>query len=180
MQLKVCVVKRFLGMWAGPIAVGAVLVAGSPSMAAEDARFIPAKRPVKTTAVPVAAPTAAATPEKAALKSAEPCPADDTATQSGMRAFIDPATGQLREPTAEEAAELSRAGERRALARVAPQVVQRPGGMISAQLGDEYMNDVVVRKNADGTLVFKCVPHSDGDKALAAPVRPAKSELETE
>lgn len=37
-----------------------------------------------------------------------PAPADQSATAQGQRAFIDPATGQLREPTPEEAAALAR------------------------------------------------------------------------
>ena len=64
--------------------------------------------------------------------------------------------------------------------RRAPQVVQHPGGMVSAQLGDEYMNDVVVRKSADGKLVFICAPHSQAEKALEKPAPPKSQELEKE
>lgn len=148
------------------LAVG-VLVAGSLPTAAEDARFVPAKRPAKP---------AAAAPVKIAPRPAEPCPADDTAAQPGMRAFVDPATGQLREPTAEEAAELSRVSERRALtSRVALETVL-PNGAVAIEVGEEFMNEVTVRKNADGSLRFQCAPKNDG-KTQAAPAK--AGDLET-
>jgi len=97
----------------------------------------------------------------------------------GLRAFRDPETGQLRAPTAEEAAALTRLlASALAIPGTSP-VVQHANGMLSVQLGEEYMNDVVVRRNPDGTLAWVCVPHPQSGGVLQAP--PAKSpELEKE
>ncbi|HSP93701.1 MAG TPA: hypothetical protein VLU06_04055, partial [Thermoanaerobaculia bacterium] len=54
------------------------------------------KRPKARAAAPDSAP--ALPPADAA------CPADDGVARAGLRAFIDPQTGQLRAPTPEEAA----------------------------------------------------------------------------
>lgn len=121
-------------------------------------------------------PAATATAEASKAQTAAPA---ETAGQAGVKAYIDPATGKLREPTAEDAAAAA-AGRQALRAAPAPLVVQHPSGMMSAELGEEYMNDVVVQKSADGKLVYKCVPRSQREKALATPAPPAKPELEKE
>ncbi len=104
MRLKPSLVKRFLWMSAGPLSVAAVLVAGSPSMAAEDARYVPAKRPAKKAAASVAAPPPLPPRGRIvrviSMPLQEECPADDNESMNAVRAFIDPATGELRAPTA--------------------------------------------------------------------------------
>lgn len=125
-------------------------------------------------------PAASAPAKIDAAEPAATAPAE-AAGQAGMKAFIDPVTGQLREPTPEEAAAVVRGKGRETLRAVPePVVVQHANGISSAQLGDEYMNDVVVGKRPDGTLVFRCVPRSQSDKALTKPAPPAKPELEKE
>jgi hypothetical protein len=97
-----------------------------------------------------------------------------------MRAFVDPVTGQLREPTAEEIASLNRFLVRAMTLPTAPQVVQHANGMLSAELGEEYMTDVVVRKAPDGTLAWACVPHPLSGNVLRTPAPPKSPELEEE
>jgi hypothetical protein len=92
------------------------------------------------------------------------CPAIDTpasiAAAPGMRAFVDPATGKLREPTADELRQLA---ERRLKARTtaAPRefvVVTHPNGMQTVELGDAFLFDVRMEKHPDGTTTIECVP----------------------
>ncbi len=184
MRLKPCLVKRFLWMSAGPLAVATVLVAGPPSMAAEDARFIPAKCPAEKAAAPIAAPTARPQVKVrvVSIPLPEECPADDNEGLNAMKAFIDPATGELRAPTAEEAAALSRAiaprGVRQAQAAREPLVLGN--GIVSYELGEDGMQDVIVRTGADGKAVFLCTPRSETPKALMHPLAPKKSEMSKE
>jgi hypothetical protein len=174
-------VKRLLWRWAGPLAAGAALVAGSPSLAAEEARFIPAKRPSKKAAESAAAPAPRVDVRVISIPLQE-CPADDNEGMSAVRAFIDPATGELRAPTAEEAAELARAiaprGERRAQA--AREVMVSADGILTYELGEEGMVDAVVRTGSDGKPVFLCTPRSETPKALTRPLAPKKSEAAIE
>ena len=181
MRLKPCLVKRFLWMSAGPLAVAAVLVAGSPSMAAEDARYIPAKPPAKKAAAPVASPAPRADVRVISIPLQE-CPADDNEGMNAMKAFIDPATGELRAPTAEEAAELARAIAPRAVrrAQAAREVTVSASGNLLYELGEEGMQDVVVRTGSDGKPVFLCTPRSETPRALTRPLAPKKSEAAKE
>ena len=185
MRFKPPLVKRFLWMSAGPLAVAAVLIAGSPSMAAEDARFIPAKPPAKKAAASVAAPATALAPRAEVRVISIPlqeCPADDNEGMNAVKAFIDPATGELRAPTAEEAAELARA--------IAPHVARRAEAarepMVSAdgtliyEIGEDGMVDVVVRTGSDGKPVFLCTPRSETPMALTHPLAPKKNEVAKE
>jgi hypothetical protein len=185
MRLKPSLVKRFLWISAGPLAVAAVLVAGSPSMAAEDARFIPAKPPAKKAAASVAAPTAALAPQAEVRVISIPlqeCPADDNEGMNAVKAFIDPATGELRAPTPEEEAALARAiaprAPRRALAAREPMV--SASGILYYEVGEEGMVDAVVRVGPDGKPVFLCTPRSETPKALTRPLAPKKNEAAKE
>ncbi|HEX4438939.1 MAG TPA: hypothetical protein VH854_02645 [Thermoanaerobaculia bacterium] len=98
------------------------------------------------------------------------CPAIDpraaspaAAPSAGLRASVDPETGALRPPTAEERAVFA---ERRRAARAEAmrdvRVVVHPDGMRTANVGDAFLFDVVVVKNPDGTVGYKCVPKSQG------------------
>jgi len=103
------------------------------------------------------------------------CPADDRFGRAGLRAFIDPQTGQLRQPTPEEAQALSRAA-RAEFAQEAEslEAVVHPDGMVSVDLKGRFMQDLVVVKKPDGSLSFGCVPDSEKDLTpAAAPPRAA-------
>lgn len=97
----------------------------------------------------------------------EECPAIDipapiASGRPALRAFIDPATGRLREPTAEELRQL--AEERlRSRAPSEPRVfeiVTHPDGMRSVDLGDAFLFDVRVENLPDGSTKTVCVPHA--------------------
>jgi hypothetical protein len=99
------------------------------------------------------------------------CPADDRFARAGFRAFIDPQTGQLREPTPEEAQALSRAA-RAEFARAVEslEAVVHPDGMVSVDLKGLFMQDLVVVKRPDGSLSMRCLP--DSEKELTSPAPP--------
>ena len=102
------------------------------------------------------------------------CPADDrVARTNGLRAFVDPQTGQLREPTAEQVQALSPAA-RLELAREIDslETVVHADGMVSLDLKGLFVQSVVVRKAADGTLSMGCV--EGPNPTVPAELAPAK------
>ncbi len=104
----------------------------------------------------------------------EACPADDQFARAGLRAFIDPQTGQLREPSPEETRALARAArEEFVRAMESLEAVVHADGMISLDLKGLFMQDVVVVKRPDGSLSAQCVPDSERATVTAAPA-PAK------
>ena len=100
-----------------------------------------------------------------AASPASSCPAIDppaAVSAPRVRAFIDPATGRLRPPTADE---LRRIAEERLATRAgAPPpvfvVVEHPDGMKSVDLGDAFLFDVKVETRENGTSRIVCVPPS--------------------
>jgi hypothetical protein len=79
----------------------------------------------------------------------------------GFKAFIDPATGELVEPTAEEAAALEAAGQTQAALRQAaaqPATITGLYGAVGIVLGESQMSYFVARRNSDGALGMACVP----------------------
>jgi hypothetical protein len=98
------------------------------------------------------------------------CPAiDEPAPTGGLLAAVDPATGELRAPTAEEMRSLRPARsplERRATKSSASVVL--PGGGEGMALGEEFFNDVAVRIAPDGTIVYECARSGEATKAPAA------------
>jgi hypothetical protein len=107
-----------------------------------------------------AAPSTSERPPAAA----PPCPAIDAPAPAAfrVRAFVDPATGRLREPTADELRQL--AEERLATRAAAPPrvfvIVEHPDGMKSVDLGDAFLFDVKVETGEDGACRIVCVPPS--------------------
>jgi hypothetical protein len=91
-----------------------------------------------------------------------------TGAQGGMKAFIDPDSGQLVPPTAETAAALEAAGTTKSIsgARAHPAGLNRPpkvlppstGGAVGMRLDDSQMSYFVARKNTDGSLGMACIP----------------------
>lgn len=128
---------------------GIALLAAGPSLGADR----PATRKAKPGAdagVADSAARAVATP---------PRPAVDVPAGAARRAFLDPQTGQLRQPTPEEAARLgaeTRAARKRALAEL--EVVVHPDGSKSVDLKDAFLVDLVARRNPDGSLSIQCLP----------------------
>ena len=68
---------------------------------------------------------------------ASTCPADDRVAGFALRAFIDPQTGQLREPTPEEVRALARTAREKFVRELETlEEVVHPDGMISLDLKD--------------------------------------------
>ena len=104
---------------------------------------------------------------------------------SGMKAAIDPATGRLVRPTAEQVQALdAQAGVRRAIDDDPSRgiaIVRLANGTEVAQLDERFHEFEVARIGADGKLVRTCVQGPDAAakaradlKATAAAPKPAK------
>ncbi len=96
----------------------------------------------------------------------EECPAIDVPapirTAPRVRAFVDPATGKLREPTADELREIAEARLKSRAAQAPPvfEVVTHPDGMKTVDLGDAFLMDVRIETLPDGSVKTTCVPHA--------------------
>ncbi|HEY7723946.1 MAG TPA: hypothetical protein VH880_01340 [Anaeromyxobacteraceae bacterium] len=98
---------------------------------------------------------------------------DDDATE--VRAAVDPATGTLRAPTHEEAAELSRqrAGSR-AASRQATRVMVGAGGAVGAELDESFDSQFLARVR-DGKVETSCTDSPEDAKAFLSGAAPATS-----
>lgn len=86
---------------------------------------------------------------------AAPAFAGGARAANGFQVAIDPATRQLRQPTAQESRDL--AAQFTAKAGGAPQVTQWADGTVSMVLTEEFQNVWLVGLNANGTLTPACV-----------------------
>jgi hypothetical protein len=110
-------------------------------------------------------------PEHKVAAAASPAPA------AGWRAFRDRRTGKLREPTPEEALELSRQAARKSAAPVTFEVVVHPDGTKSVDLQGAFDMSMVAHRNADGSLNYECVPAAGSvRKPASPPAAPALAE----
>jgi hypothetical protein len=73
---------------------------------------------------------------------------------AGQKAFVDPATGQFREPTAEEEQALSAQGGLAAGADSAPVEIGAEGEGIRVVVPADLQTSVAAVKNADGSISF--------------------------
>jgi hypothetical protein len=87
----------------------------------------------------------------------------------GVVVFVDPATGQIRQPTASEIGDLSPSPNPVAPKAPEPSLMQGPGGSVGAKLGEDSLTYMVVTAAPDGKLAMDCVT---GSKAADAQVRP--------
>jgi hypothetical protein len=125
------------------------------------------------TGLPVAA-------EQAALNSqaiSKQAPAQPSA--QGMRAFIDPTTGKLREPTEEEqqklTPQLAPSSKKTVNIPVAPKMKSGPGNAVGMSLDESYMVHSVATINPDGSISTECVTgRENAEKALTAAPRPGQ------
>ena len=96
----------------------------------------------------------------------EVCPAIDVPaplrTAPRVRAFVDPATGKLREPTADELRALAEARLKARAAQPPPvfEVITYPDGMKVVDLGEAFLFDVRIETLPDGSTKTTCVPHA--------------------
>jgi hypothetical protein len=133
-------------------------VCAMPAGAAPKGSKARPKQPAK----PVAAAPATVGPE---------CPVEESVGQGGFRAFIDPATGELREGTPEEQRALSN-GARALSADAAeiPEMVVYPDGMVVVDLKGQFMQSMTAVRNPDGSLSIGCGPAA-GKPAAPKPAR---------
>jgi hypothetical protein len=164
-------VLRLLFIPTGALAA-ALLAAAPPARAAEETGAGPAKKPAPRTTV--AAPAAPRATVKVVSIPLQECPADDNESLNAVKAFIDPATGELRAPTPEDEAALARALAPAAVrrAQAARQVQALPNGILAVEVGDDLMMDAVVRTAPDGTLVYSCTPRPETPRALTREIAP--------
>lgn len=86
--------------------------------------------------------------------------------QGGMRAFVDPATGKLVQPSAEQAAALEAATPARPasssrLRSLAPTEIYPAQGGVGMTLDESTMSYSVARKGAGGKVTTDCIPGSE-------------------
>lgn len=105
-------------------------------------------------AQPAAKRTAAVRIVNATPEQAEALARESAGTQ-GLRAYRDPETGEFREPTSADGVATT---NRKAAVRretIAPTV--HASGRISAIVGERFMSNAVVHRDASGRLVQECV-----------------------
>jgi hypothetical protein len=91
------------------------------------------------------------------------------APSAGWRAFRDPSTGKLREPTAEEARALSREVARKTAAPENFEVLVHPDGTKSVDLKGAFSMSLVARRRPDGSITYECRPAAAAERPVAAP-----------
>jgi len=97
------------------------------------------------------------------------CPAEGLG-QAGFRAFIDLRTGELREPTVEEALALAAGTRSESLQPVEIlEAVVHPDGMISVDLKGHFMQNLVAVRNPDGSLSMGCGPDTGKPAVVSKP-----------
>jgi len=100
---------------------------------------------------------------------------------SGVKVFIDPSTGKIKNPEQEEEQALSNASAKPAKPAVQLQVVTLPNGTLKVELSEEFMDATIVSIRPDGRLAVRCVTGtSKANEAVlkAAPGNAAKEKLD--
>ncbi len=139
--------------------------AAAPARIASPA--VPATQPVAATPV-LAAKTPAPAIERAPAVSPQAAPG-----QAGMRAYIDPETGMLGPPTADQAA---LAGQDVIIDSGEGLVEERlPNGAVKMDLQGQFQEYAIMQLDANGHLVMRCIPNpkvalQNGVAPAAAPV----------
>ncbi len=102
---------------------------------------------------------------------APPAARPESVAGAGLVAALDPATGKLVRPSADDMAELQRqaaATSQRLRSLAAPRETRAAGGGVSIALDESFDSYVVVRRNADGSLEQACEPgEQNAQKALS-------------
>jgi hypothetical protein len=105
-----------------------------------------------------------------------PAVAPSPAKPEAPRATVvrDAATGRLRAPTAEEAAELAAAAppsNARAARRASPQEARQSNGAVGLEVDESSMLYSVARRQPDGTVSTVCVPAATAKSMLRSTAR---------
>ncbi len=112
-------------------------------------------------------PAAAATPK--------PEPAETPADPSGIKIYVDPATGQWSEqPVTEEQKRQATQAVSQDLSKIT--TIQHADGSIEYRMNGQMLESVVARRSADGTLQITCSEHGSTHDhgALPKPVQGAR------
>jgi hypothetical protein len=110
---------------------------------------------------------AATSSGKEPAKKPAPAVSPQAAPAGGVVVFVDPATGQIRQPDASEIGALVAPAGSVAPKAPEPVMIQGPGGAVGARLGGDTLTYMVVTTAPDGKLAMDCVT---GEKAAAAQV----------
>ena len=108
-------------------------------------------------------------PGKPAATAAKPSTSPQAPAQ-GIRVFIDPVTGKIREADPGEIQQLTPAAPAATSFRAAPLSLplRGPGNATGMKLDDSQMVYSVATKNADGSISFECVTGAaNADKELS-------------
>lgn len=102
-------------------------------------------------------PIGAEAPAAASAETTLQAPEEPAVGVAGMFAAVDPETGELRQPTAEEIAQLTAHLESSFAESFEPREQRLESGGIAVELGDSLRKFAVVQVEADGTLSHHCV-----------------------
>lgn len=87
---------------------------------------------------------------------------------AGMQVAIDPKTGRLRTPTAEESRALAQALRQQFATPSQPlQVIQAENGALAVELPEDFMETIVFRTHADGTQTIDCMSAAEAERLMA-------------
>jgi len=84
----------------------------------------------------------------------------DAASQSGVRAYKDPVTGQLRDQTPEEMMEGGAPLTKAAPSRAAKSMTLR-NGIVGVELDESFMMNAIASRDANGKVRYQCVKGHD-------------------
>ena len=88
--------------------------------------------------------------------------------QAGLRAFADPETGELRQPTRQELADAAARMPAPRSKHADIEIVEHPSGMKSAVLDERFMATSVAKIGPDGKLITECVTSEAEKQAFFA------------
>lgn len=92
-------------------------------------------------------------------------PGDLKVTVAGMQVAVDPTTGRLRPPTAEESRALAQALRQEFAQPSAPlQVVKAANGAEMVELSEDFMETAVLMIAQDGTQKIECMSAADAQR----------------
>jgi hypothetical protein len=140
--------NRSTGRWLAAAGLAGVTMAAQAADPAASENGLMTFPNVRVVSAPVPAAKAAAAPQ----------------AQGAMRAYIDPATGQLTQPTAEQAAALDAqasaptARQSRVQSEAVTTTIYPAQGGVGMMLDESQMTYYVARRSADGTLMTVCLP----------------------
>src|SRR5262245_24507619 len=173
--------KCVLSCCTGGVAVAAILFAPRFHRPAADAAILQtAPRPVEIRARsvateptrPIATPVARARARSEARARVEAPASPSSNGAMGMVIGIDPETGALGPPSAEQMREIQ--AHRATTMRATPDgfiEIHRPDGAVGLMLGDRGQSYSVVRITPEGRRMFGCVEARSDSAAAAAPLQ---------